>query len=601
MSSRRLLACCALTLASVGCGFGSNNNGGGQTGAAGSMSTGSAGANGGGAGTNGGGAGTNGGGAGTSDGAGTSGGNAGVSGSSAGRGAGGATPTGGSTGSAGSTVSTSGWKNYEVTASFPKAPIAIAQQPGKLTYTKLVIQNQFLAESCSIGDYNGDGIPDVSAGRIWYEGPDFKTQHAFREGHGALPTAGASAEINTGVSDDWADYPWDMDGDGDTDIINIAQCDVPESNSPTQANSPGTPAKIGTVQVHATAVWYENPGKAGNIETTTTYWKSHLMNSDVRMEQHEIADMNGDGYPEILGACRDCGMGDTKGYYQGDPKNPTALWNYHQVTGHFTFPFGNLGWMHGIGAGDINGDGLPDWTDRTGAYLQQPGGTWNLTPCTGKNTPAGCGWIQQKSTMLPVGFSQLGLNDGVGNIGPSHMWLVDMDMDGCTDVVAADWAHGSQGLWWYQQGKDAGGCNWSFTRWQFMGDSMKDKAADVAKWGAGFTEPHAFNVYDMDGDGRPDVIGGKMRFAHPYDQNDPDPDGTPYLYVFHNIAAKDPNSGGPITLKPILVDGDPTAKEGTTDAGMGVGRQFSVGHVNTDGIMDICVSTKLGLAVFLGQ
>jgi hypothetical protein len=105
----------------------------------------------------------------------------------------------------------------------------------------------------------------------------------------------------------------------------------------------------------------------------------------------------------------------------------------------------------------------------------------------------------------------------------------------------------------------------------------------------------------MDGDGRPDVIGGKMRFAHPYDQNDPDPDGTPYLYVFQNIAAKDPNSGGPITLKPILVDGDPTAKEGTTDAGMGVGRQFSVGHVNTDGIMDICVSTKLGLAVFLGQ
>jgi hypothetical protein len=311
--------------------------------------------------------------------------------------------------------------------------------------------------------------------------------------------------------------------------------------------------------------------------------------------------MNGDGYPEILGACRDCGTGDTKGYYQGDPTKPTAAWTYHQVTGHFTFPFGNLGWMHGIGAGDLNGDGLPDWMDRSGAYLQQPGGTWNLTPCTGKNTPAGCGWIEQKSPMLPMGFSQLGVNDTVGNIGPSHMWAVDMDMDGCTDVVAAEWAHGSQGLWWYQQGKDASGCTTSFTRWQFMGDSQKDKPADVTKWGAGFTEPHAFNVYDMDGDGRPDVIGGKMRFAHPYDQNDPDPDGTPYLYVFQNIAAKDPNSGGPITLKPILVDGNASAMEGTTDAGMGVGRQFSVGHVNTDGIVDICVSTKLGLAVFLGQ
>jgi hypothetical protein len=26
-----------------------------------------------------------------------------------------------------------------------------------------------------------------------------------------------------------------------------------------------------------------------------------------------------------------------------------------------------------------------------------------------------------------------------------------------------------------------------------------------------------------------------------------------------------------------------------------------IGHVNTDGIMDICVATKVGLAVFLGK
>ena len=41
--------------------------------------------------------------------------------------------------------------------------------------------------------------------------------------------------------------------------------------------------------------------------------------------------------------------------------------------------------------------------------------------------------------------------------------------------------------------------------------------------------------------------------------------------------------------------------EGTTDAGMGVGHQFAIGHVNTDGIMDICIASKVGLAVFLGQ
>jgi hypothetical protein len=530
---------------------------------------------------------------------------------------GGTAPVGGSGGAGGATAS--GWKNYEVSGSFPNAPVAVVQKPGQLTYTKIVIHDQFLAESCSIGDYNGDGIPDVSSGRIWYEGTSdptttFKTQHPFRDGHGSLPRVGASLELNTGISDDWADYPWDMDGDGDTDIIDIAQPDVPEANDPTlprtggsNSNPPaaGTPNKIGTVQVHATAVWYENPG-AGTVETQTTNWTMHLMHADVRMQQHELVDMNGDGYPEILGACRDCTgplapTGDTKGYYQGDPKNPTALWTYHQVTGFFAFPFGNLGYMNGIGAGDVDGDGLPDWMDRSGVHLQQPGGLWNLTPCTAKNTPQSCGWISAKTPLLPMGFSQLGVNDTVGFIGPSHMFAVDMDKDGCTDVVDAD-IDTLYGLYWYQQQKDAGGaCNSSFTRYQFLGDSMKDKPADFAMWGAGFTVPMSLQVVDMDSDGRPDVISGKMRFALPYSQGYPDPDGAPYLYVFKNVPIPDARTGAPITLQPVLVDGDPTAMEGTPAAGMGVGRQIAIGHVNTDGIMDICVASKVGLAVFLGQ
>jgi hypothetical protein len=607
-------------MASVHCGFGgsqgpsagtagSSATGGMNPGTGGSNTQGSAGSGQGTSGTNGQGtSGTNGQGMSGTNGQGMSGTNGQGTGGMGGMGGmGGTGPVAGS-GGTGGVINKSGWKNYEVTASFPNAPVAVTQAKGTLQYTKVVIHSQFLAESCSIGDYNGDGIPDVSSGRIWYEGTNdptttFKTQHPFRDGHGALPRNGDGIELNTGVSDDWADYPWDMDGDGDTDIINVAQCDVPEANPPTgptggPANNPpaaGTPNKIGTVQVHATAVWYENPGKAGNVETITTNWTAHLMNSDVRMEQHELVDYNGDGYPEILGGCRDCGMGDTKGYYQGDPTKPTAQWTYHQVTAHFTFPFGNLGWMHGVGGGDINGDGKPDWMDRSGAYLQQPDGSFNQKVCTAKDTPAGCGLVQG-SPLLPQNFSKLGMTDNVGNIGPSHMFAVDMDMDGCTDVVAAEWAHGSQGIFWYGQVKDGTGCTLKFNKYQFLGDNTA-----VAKWGAGFTEPHAFNVYDMDGDGRPDVIAGKMRFAHPINQNDPDPHGTPYLYVFKNMAQTDPNNMGPITLKPFLVDGNPGAMEGSTDAGMGVGRQFAVGHVNTDGIVDICVGTKLGLAVFLGK
>jgi len=470
-------------------------------------------------------------------------------------------------------------KNYEVSGSFPTWPVAVQQKPGTLKYTKILIHNQFLAESCSIGDYNGDGVPDVSAGRTWYQGPDFKTAHAFRDGHGVLPSLGNGPEIDTGVSDDWACYPFDMDADGDTDIINIAQCDVDEVAK--------TNPKVGTVQPHATAYWYENPGKAGLAGDPM--WTKHLMASDVRLEQHGLVDMNGDGYPEIYAACKGCNPATTKGYYQGDPKSPMGGWAFHSVTVPYTFPFGGTGWLHGEGAGDVNGDGLPDLLERGGAWLQQPGGMWNQTVCTGKNVPAGCGWI--KTNLFD------GITDTVGNKGASHMYAVDMDKDGLTDIVAADWAHGV-GLYWYKQGP-----NFQFTKYQFMGDSALDKPADVTKWGAGFTEPHALQVADMDGDGRPDVITGKMRFAHPHGYGDPDSDSTPYLYVFKNVATPDSRTGAPITLQPVLVDplAMPPGAPGTPEGGMGVGRQLAVGHVNTDGIMDICVATKVGLAVFLGQ
>jgi hypothetical protein len=590
---------------------GSTGNGTGQTGSAGTgQQTGSSGSNGQGQ------AGTDGQGTSGSNGQGMSGSNGqGMSGSNgqgmAGNEGGGGGGMGG-TGVAGTNGNVK-WKNYEVTGSFPGAPVAIQQKMGTLHYTKFVVHNLFLAESCSIADYDNDGIPDISSGRMWYKGtgnpamPINPTGHPFRSGHGVLPAKGDGIELNTGVSDDWADFPWDVDNDGNTDIINVAQCDVPEDHDPNtgQTGGPdnpkaaGTPNKIGTVQVHATAVWYKNPGPAG--QAGDPMWVSHLMHSDVRLEQHGMVDMNGDGFPEIYGACKNCVPATTKGYYQGDPKNPTAPWTFHSVTIPYLFPFGGLGWLHGEGAGDVNGDGLPDLLEKGGAWIQQAGGMWNQTPCTGKNTPAGCGWIKSTTPLLPMGYSALGVTDGVGNVGPSNMYAVDMDGDGCNDVVAAEWAHGNQGLWWYQQKKDASGCTYAFNRFQFLGGSLASNPADVTKWGAGFTEPHAMEVYDMDGDKRPDVIVGKQRFAHPHGQPDPDIDGTPYVYVFQNVAMPDSRTGSPITLKPMLVDGKEGQTAGSTDGGMGVGRHFSVGHVNTDGIMDICVGTKVGLAVFLGQ
>jgi hypothetical protein len=410
-----------------------------------------------------------------------------------------------------------------------------------------------LAESCSIADYNKDGIPDVSAGRRWYEGPTFMTSHIFRGGHDDLPRNGDSAEIVSGVSDDWSDFPWDMDGDGWTDIINIASADA----DTTIMNMP-------MPQTHATGYWYRNPGAA---LAGDPMWAGTLIHGDIRQEQHGIVDVDGDGKPEIFGACKGCNPPQTKGYYQANWANPAAAWTYHPVTTMYTFPFGGTGWLHGLGFGDINLDGKPDLLERGGAWLQQPGGTWNATVCPG----AGCGWV--KTTLYD--------GDTGDNRGGSHMYAFDVDGDGDIDIVSADWAHG-WGLAWYEQTTPL-----TFVKHQILGSNS---AADIAKYGPViFSEPHSLQVVDMDGDGVPDIVTGKERFAHPLDQNDPDPQGTPFVYIFKTIRNK-PSVAGSVTFEPHLVDNV-----------VGVGRQFAVGHANTDGIMDICVSSKLGLFVFLGQ
>ncbi|HEV3192540.1 MAG TPA: VCBS repeat-containing protein, partial [Polyangiaceae bacterium] len=127
--------------------------------------------------------------------------------------------SGASAGSSGATAS--GMSSGTVVGMGAKNP--------NLTYTKVTVHTRFLAESLAIADFDHDGNLDIASGRNWYAGPNWAapaSQHIYRDGHGDLPVAGDGIEINTGVSDSWSAYAFDVNGDGWDDIIQISASDM---------------------------------------------------------------------------------------------------------------------------------------------------------------------------------------------------------------------------------------------------------------------------------------------------------------------------------------------------------------------------------------
>jgi hypothetical protein len=426
-----------------------------------------------------------------------------------------------------------------------------------LTFTKITIHTRFLAESVAIGDYNHDGVLDIAAGRRWYAGPfmpGYNTpagEHIYRDGHDDLPVTGIADEINTGVSDSWSALGYDFDNDGWDDILQNAASDIgPVTTGMTKPIPAGT------------GYWFQNPkGAAGN-------WPKFQISADMKGEHKIYADMTGDGKPEILGACKNCNPPETWGYWQADWNNPTAPWTFHSVTRMYPFKDNCCGWLHGLGAGDVNGDGKLDLLERSGIWLQPASGTGP--------------W-----TFINIAFSIPEFLGTQPDIGGSHMQVYDVDNDGLADVVSSSNSHG-YGLAWFRQAP-AG----TFTRNMIM----DVPAAGAAHDNTVFSQLHSLCLEDMDGDGAKDIVTGKTFLAHPFTTGDAGGSGSggvgtepTVLYVYKLIRTPT------VHWEPHLIDIDtPTQKAS------GVAREFRVVDMNKDGILDIVISSKRGLFVFLGQ
>jgi hypothetical protein len=429
-----------------------------------------------------------------------------------------------------------------------------------LTYTKVTVHTRFLAESLAVADFDHDGNLDIASGRNWYAGPNWAapaSQHTYRDGHGDLPTAGDGIEINTGVSDSWSAFAYDVNGDGWDDIIQISASDM----GPQEAYSAQNTVMAKSANPAGTGYWYQNPKNTG-----TGNWQKYLISSDMKGEHKAYADITGDGKPEIFGSCKNCNPIETWGYWQA-AADPTAQWTFHPITRTYTYKDGCCGWLHGLGVGDVNGDGKLDLLERSGVWLQPAAG-----PTSGP-------W-----TFLNVALSDppfLGIEP---DIGGSHMYAYDVDGDGMADLVNSLQSHGF-GLAWFKQGPTN-----MFTRQLITSPTGDNTVTCPGGCGPAFSQLHSLHLEDMDGDGLKDIITGKTFLAHPYPTNDAGGHGQVVLYIFKLVRTP------MVHFEPHLIDADMPNMPGS-----GVGREFKVVDMNKDGILDIVIASKRGLYVYLGK
>jgi hypothetical protein len=375
------------------------------------------------------------------------------------------------------------------------------------------IDDFYYSWGAAAADINRDGILDVITGPYYYLGPDYTLRREIY----LARTVNPSTEY---PNDSMQTFAYDFTGDGWPDVLDMGAI--------------GQPLHL-----------YVNP------RGEKRRWDKYDVIPQVNKEVSLLKDIDGDGKPEYV-----YGGGGYLRYAKPDPGNPTGPWIVHTISEQ-----GPWGAGHGLGVGDINGDGRMDIVDAYGWFEQPPPGN-----------------KQELWTYHPVAFGRW---TGHASPGGAEMGVYDVNGDGLNDVVTVLQAHGF-GLAWFEQKRDAAGTI-SFVQHIIADDFSTRNAGGVT-----VSEMHGTAFADVDGDGIPDVLVGKRYWSHLDNYSDPDAYGPPVLYWYRT--ARNPKAPGGVEFVPDLIHN----RSGAGNAVLAV-------DLNGDGAIDIITTTDRGTFIFWGK